>query len=136
MKMKTTLLVLIITGFFSNLAQAQFRLFRQQTSDFLPQQTLYSPQPVMHSGQQIVYPTAQVGSNTYYNDEATWEASNMANRGFKGHIRNALPGTFVGVGWSSSPNNVPTCTPPPGRQLVGDSVRRGPDGYYRVRIWK
>ena len=68
-----------------------------------------------------------------------------------GHPTGNMPGSrFTGTGYSSSPNNIPTCDPGPyltvivnGRkqrkpaELVADAVQRGVDGmYYRVRAWK
>ncbi len=68
---------------------------------------------------------------------AVRKASYAAARGIRGHVGGGFGGgSFEGVGWSTTPN-VPTCTPGPGRQLIGDSgpiLGRG--GYYRCRIWR
>jgi hypothetical protein len=55
-----------------------------------------------------------------------------------GHPGGNMPGArFTGTGYSSSPNNVPTCEPRTRMTLIADVVRRGVDGmYYRVRAWK
>ena len=55
-----------------------------------------------------------------------------------GHPTGNMPGSrFTGTGYSSSPNNVPTCEPRTRMTLVADAVQRGVDGmYYRVRAWK
>lgn len=55
-----------------------------------------------------------------------------------GHPTGNMPGSrFTGTGYSSSPNNVPTCEPRSRMTLVADAVERGIDGmYYRVRAWR
>lgn len=55
-----------------------------------------------------------------------------------GHPTGNMPGSrFTGTGYSSSPNNIPTCEPRSRMTLVADAVQRGVDGmYYRVRAWK
>ncbi|MCP4782845.1 MAG: hypothetical protein GY903_26565, partial [Fuerstiella sp.] len=61
------------------------------------------------------------------------EAQMMAARRFKGHVRSAPTGTFVGVGFSMS-GRVVTCVG--SGQLVAQATLRGPDGYYHVRVWR
>lgn len=66
----------------------------------------------------------------------TWaetEAKMMAERRFKGHVRSAPRGTFVGVGFSMS-GRVVTCVG--GGQLVAQATLKGPDGFYHVRVWR
>ena len=64
---------------------------------------------------------------------ADTEAQMMVARRFKGHVRSAPMGTFVGVGFSMS-GNVVTCVG--SGQLVAQATLRGPDGYYHVRVWR
>ena len=66
----------------------------------------------------------------------TWaetEAKMMVERRFKGHVRSAPMGTFVGVGFSMS-GRVITCVG--GGQLVAQATLKGPDGFYHVRVWR
>ena len=71
-------------------------------------------------------------------DWAEKESRLQASSGYMGHIRGSAPGArFTGVGYSSSPHNIQTCTPLSGGVLVGDSTVRGANGmYYRTRVWK
>lgn len=59
---------------------------------------------------------------------------------FRGHVGTHLGmggAAFEGCGMSSSsPHNVPTCTPRRPMRLVGDATARGPDGWHRVRLWQ
>ena len=66
-------------------------------------------------------------------DWADAEAKMMVERRFKGHVRSAPMGTFVGVGFSMS-GRVVTCVG--GGQLVAQTTLRGPDGFYHVRVWR
>jgi hypothetical protein len=61
------------------------------------------------------------------------EAKMMVERRFKGHVRSAPNGTFVGVGFSMS-GRVVTCVG--GGQLVAQATLRGSDGFYHVRVWR
>jgi hypothetical protein len=60
-----------------------------------------------------------------------------------GHPGGVLPGSrFVGTGFSTDPNNIPTCEPAGGGELVADQVvptydkRRKTTVYFRTRAWK
>ncbi len=64
---------------------------------------------------------------------AETEAKMMVARRYKGHVRGAPMGTFVGVGFSVS-GRVVTCIG--SGQLVAQATLRGPDGYYHVRVWR
>ena len=61
------------------------------------------------------------------------EAKMMVARRFKGHVRSAPMGTFVGVGFSTN-GRVVTCVG--AGQLVAQATVRGTDGYYHVRVWR
>ncbi|MDG2130601.1 MAG: hypothetical protein P8K08_21555 [Fuerstiella sp.] len=61
------------------------------------------------------------------------EAKMMVERRYKGHVRSAPMGTFVGVGFSMS-GRVVTCVG--SGQLVAQATLRGPDGFYHVRVWR
>jgi len=54
-----------------------------------------------------------------------------------GHPSGNMPGaSFTGTGYSSSPYNVPTCTPKRPMTLAGDATVPGANGlYYRTRAW-
>lgn len=58
---------------------------------------------------------------------------NIINR----HIGQPL-GRFEGIGFSTSPTNIRTCTPPRrGMVLTADVVRRTRNGlYFRMRVWR
>lgn len=66
------------------------------------------------------------------------EANLQASRGRMGHLMGCSPNArFSGVGMSSNPNNVPTCTPRRRMTLIGDATARGRNGmYYRSRHWR
>ncbi len=64
---------------------------------------------------------------------AETEAKMMVARRYKGHVRGAPMGTFVGVGFIVS-GRVVTCIG--SGQLVAQATLRGPDGYYHVRVWR
>ncbi|MEM7560235.1 MAG: hypothetical protein AAF394_14040 [Planctomycetota bacterium] len=78
-----------------------------------------------------------VSTASSYQTMAQNEANLMASKSYKGHVRGPAAGVrFVGVGWSSSSRNAPTCRPSKGMTLVADAVARGRDGWYRVRYWR
>ena len=68
---------------------------------------------------------------------AETKANYMARRSLTGHHLMHLGfggGSFEGTGYSSNPNNVPTCNN--GGQCLGDATVRGANGmYHRVRIF-
>jgi hypothetical protein len=66
------------------------------------------------------------------------EANLQAARGRMGHLMGCSPNArFSGVGMSSNPNRVPTCTPRSRMTLIGDATARGRNGmYYRSRHWR
>jgi len=71
-----------------------------------------------------------------FQQEAEWEAQQMASRGIKNHIRGVIPGVgFAGVGWSSG-GTPSTCTPGRGGTCVADAIARGSDGLYRCRYYR
>jgi len=92
--------------------------------------------------------TTQVRTYSQYTSTtqqaAIAEASRLAAGGVGyyrrtgGHPGGNMPGArFTGTGYSSSPNNVPTCQPRTAMTLIADAVQRGVDGmYYRVRAWR
>jgi hypothetical protein len=58
--------------------------------------------------------------------------NNIINR----HV-GPMIGRFEGIGYSTSPNNIRTCTPRQPMTLTADVVRRTRDGMYlRIRIWR
>jgi len=71
-----------------------------------------------------------------FQQEAEWEAQQMASRGIKNHIRGTIAGVrMAGVGWSSG-GTPSTCTPGRGGTCVADAIARGSDGLYRVRYYR
>lgn len=83
------------------------------------------------------YQTRQTASVNQYQAACQRQANEQARRGRMGHLLPMRSGArFEGVGMSSNPNNVPTCTPRRGMRLVGDATARGRNGrYYRCRQW-
>jgi hypothetical protein len=90
------------------------------------------------------YRTAATVTSPTTQSYAVAESSRLASGGPRyyratgGHPTGNMPGArFTGTGYSSSPHNIPTCTPRTAMTLIGDSVTRGADGmYYRVRAWR
>ena len=84
-------------------------------------------------------PTKATSTNTVKSTQSplqAWaesEANMMVARRYKGHIRSAPAGTFVGVGFSMT-GRVVTCVG--SGQLVAQATVRGPDGFYHVRVWR
>jgi hypothetical protein len=68
---------------------------------------------------------------------ATRKLEEMVNRNvINRHIGTPLGG-FEGIGYSTSPNNIPTCTPRRKMTLTADVVRRAKNGLWvRIRIWR
>lgn len=67
------------------------------------------------------------------------KVQHMARYRAKRHVLRHLGfggGSFEGCGWASHTPDAPTCTPRRRATLVADATARGPDGWYRVRIWK
>ncbi len=116
-------------------------------------QDVYSQLPVNQPGYVWVevaiasYEYSQVGNSSYTSTTqqyAVSEANRLASGGVGyyrrtgGHPGGNMPGArFTGTGFSSSPNNIPTCEPKTRMTLIADAVQRGVDGmYYRVRAWR
>jgi len=61
----------------------------------------------------------------------------IQNNIIKRHIGSPL-GNFEGIGYSTSPNNIQTCTPPRrGMVLTADVIRRTRNGlWFRMRVWR
>ena len=87
----------------------------------------------------VATPTKATSTNTVKSTQSplqAWaesEANMMVARRYKGHIRSAPAGTFVGVGFSMT-GRVVTCVG--SGQLVAQATVRGPDGFYHVRVWR
>lgn len=67
--------------------------------------------------------------------KARYAASHAMRGHVLGHLGFGTGGRFEGVGWSTSPHNVPTCVG--SGRVLGDATYRGVDGrYYRCRIYE
>jgi hypothetical protein len=83
------------------------------------------------------YQPRQVASVSRGQQAAQAQANEQARRGRMGHLLPMRVGSFEGVGMSSSPNNIPTCTPRRRMTLIGDARAQGRNGrWYRCRIWQ
>ena len=94
----------------------------------VPTRTVSSTRPVSAA--------STAGSTKFSGSMQAWaeaEAGMMAARRFKGHVRSAPNGTFVGVGFSTS-GRVVTCVG--SGRLVAQATVRGSDGFYHVRVWR
>jgi hypothetical protein len=100
--------------------------------------TVTTPAPTATTNTASVKPASATPNSEKFKGSPlqTWaeaEAKMMVDRRFKGHVRSAPMGTFVGVGFSMN-GRVVTCVG--GGQLVAQATIKGPDGFYHVRVWR
>ena len=95
------------------------------------------PNPIVQSGNSTVRARMKVVVRSRAQELCEIRARHMARTGTRGHVLQHLgygEGRMEGCGWSTSPQNVPTCV---GRGAVlGDYTAQGVGGYYRVRIYQ
>ena len=61
----------------------------------------------------------------------------MASRNILNRHVGPSVGGFEGIGWSTQPGNIQTCTPKRPMRLTADVVRQAANGrWIRIRIWR
>lgn len=127
MKLVCTLLLVFVVA---DVAEARWRLRRSARPQVRNVSRVSSHASSLQS---VVVP--QSGSMQAV---AQAEADTMARSGRCGHIDGCPRGArFEGVGCSSNPNAIPTCTPRSRMSLIADARAQGRNGmWYRVRLWR